>query len=254
MMHKFTISLISLLIVAFLTPTASSKKRRKKKRKPKTEVVQVSSIRLELLDTRLLSVPFGQPMSDTMTWIEGRVSQSYEPRFATALDARERDTLKHRMTREVEELRNKVVAFDGKVTGFEASVVQGEFEVNASESLLLFRDGNVDHYLFFSDGVLWKYARPLRMTDTFETRLAQWRADQGTPTATQEAGAVSFANAQWLGLDYSLRLEDRRLVSASDLLVIEWRKSTKAVNARRTAAREAAAKTTGETNLDSYFE
>jgi hypothetical protein len=253
MTHHTHISLISLLIVALLAPTASSKQRRKKKQKAPAEVVQASSIRLELIDTGLLSVPFGQPFAEVMTWIDGRVSQTYEPRFATALDARERDALNHRMRQEVAELRKKVVSFDGKTTGFEASVVQGEFEVNAGEELLLFRDGNIDHYLFFSDGVLWKYARPLRATDSFATRVSQWTADQGTPSATPSAGD-GFANVQWLGLDYAVRVDDRRLVSASDLLVIEWRKAHPAVQARRAAAREAAAKSQGESDLDSYLE
>jgi hypothetical protein len=252
-MHRFHISLFSILIVALLAPVASSKKRGKKSSKAKVTAVQASSIRLELVDTALLSVPFGQPMTHVMAWIEGRVSQSYEPRFATALDARERDTLKHRMSQQLAELRRKVVAFDGNVTGFEASVVQGEFAVNAAEMLLLFRDGNVDHYLFFSDGVLWKYARPLKVSDAFETRVAQWRADQGTPSQTQTAKA-GFASVQWSGLDYTMRLEDRRLVSASDLLVIEWRSSQAAVKARRAAAQTASGERQGESELDGYLE
>ena len=252
-MHKLYISLFSLLIVAFLTPTASSKKPRKKKRKGKVVAVQASSIRLELIDTGLLGIPFGAPTADVMKWIEGKLNQSYEPRFAAALDARERDTLRHRLRQEFSELQSKITKFDGDITGFEASVVQGEFAVGADESLLLFRDGMIDHYLFFSEGKLWKYARPLRKQDSFETRVAQWTADQGQPVAIA-ATANTFAGARWDGLDYAVRLEDRRLVTSSDLMVIEWRKSQDIVAKRRAAAKAAGAANAGQSELDSYLE
>ena len=252
-MHKLYTSLLSLLIVAFLTPTASSKKPRKKKRKGKVEAVQASSIRLELIDTGLLGVPLGSTTADAMKWIEGKLNQSYEPRFAAALDARERDTLRHRLRQEFLELQGKMTKFDGKITGFEASVVQGEFAVGAGESLLLFRDGTVDHYLFFSEGTLWKYARPLRPQDSFATRVAQWTADQGQPV-TVEATATTFAGVKWDGLDYAVRLEDRRLVTASDLLVIEWRKAQGAVAKRRASAKAEGAAGASQSELDSYLE
>ena len=186
-------------------------------------------------------------------WIGERITQVYEPRFKAALDARERDKLNHRMLGEIRALRDQVVVFDGKVTGFEASVVQGEFAANSKESILLFRDGTVDHYLFFSGGILWKYARPLRPTDAFGTRLMQWKADQGPPTAQREfGGAVN--GATWRGVDYILRVEDRRLVSAADLLVLEWRKVEGDVKARRDKARADDAASKSGDDLRGYIE
>ena len=138
-MKKLNIGLVGLVILAFTFPTAQAKKPKKaKQRKAKAELVVASSLRLELIDSSLLGVPFGKPVSEVMAWIEKRVGQSYEPKFAAALDARERDTLRHRMRQDLERLRQKIVPFEGQTTGFEASVVQGEFATHAKESLLLF--------------------------------------------------------------------------------------------------------------------
>ena len=249
-MLNFQILLITLLLLVIAAPVDAKKKSRKKSRKKnKVELVQAASLRLELIDTALLAVPFGRQVDEVMSWIEKRVGQAYEPRFAGALDARERDTLKHRMRLEISEIRNKIVTFDGQTTGFEASVVQGEFAVKARESLLLFRDGGTDHYLFFSEGVLWKYARPLSTAEGFKERAAGWIRDQGQP-AKREGTDVLV----WRGLDYTLRLENRRLVSASDLLIMEWNKARSDVDARREAARAAQGEATKESELDSYFE
>ena len=153
------------------------------------------------------------------------------------------------MRQDIDGLKRKIVSFDGQVTGFEASVVQGEFVAGAKESLLLFRDAGVDHYLFFSDGFLWKYARPLSPTDAFSVRASAWVRDQGEPTTRKPDESIV-----WLGAGHQLRLENRRLVSASDLLVVELLESMSEVEARRKAAMEAAAESSGESELDSYFE
>ena len=51
-----------------------------------------------------------------------------------------------------------------------------------------------------------------------------------------------------------MRLENRRLVSASDLLVLEMRKAKAAVDERRNKAKAEAGDQEGKDELDSYFE
>ena len=79
--------------------------------------------------------------------------------------------------------------------------------------------------------------------------MTRWVADQGEPTARQGEGGLS-----WKGAVYQLRLEDRRLVSASDLLVLEWREALDAVEELRKVASGQKGQSSAESELDSYFE
>ena len=114
---------------------------------------------------------------------------------------------------------------------------------------MLFRDATIDHYLFFTKDRLWKYARPLSTGAPFADRVTSWIRDQGEPSERRGEDVVV-----WQGADYLLRLENRRLVSASDLLVLELASAVEGVKALRKAAADAASKTQESSELDSYFE
>jgi hypothetical protein len=202
-----------------------------------------------------MDVPFGEDFGGVMTWVRGRIARSYEPRFKSALDVRERDKLRHRMQMEVGSIANQLVHFNGQRTGYEASVVQNEFVVGAEESLLLFREGELYHYLFFSGGKLWKYARPMRPTDSFSTLVRRWTTDQGR-TSAEELGGGVVTTATWTGAEHTLHLQNRRLVSASDLLVLESHTAAAGagVSDRRQKAETTNTANSNSDDLDSFIE
>ncbi|MGM0575734.1 MAG: hypothetical protein ACQEXJ_08410 [Myxococcota bacterium] len=185
-----------------------------------------SSVRLSLIDSGLERVPFGGDLDEVMTWVRARLQLEYGPRLRKALDASERADIRDRMEDRLEGIRDSVAHFDGRRTGYEVSIVAGEFVAGAEESLLPFREGGVEHYLFFTHGKLWKYARSLPVEgESFEHRYERFVSDHGRPqdVVEKDARGGGVSAATWIGPEVRMHLEDRRLMYRADLLVVEDR-------------------------------
>lgn len=182
-------------------------------------------LRLDLVAPELTTLPFDGDLDTALVWVRQRLDAVYGPRIKAALDTRERSRLRHAMADELRTLRDGLVSFDGSRTGYEVSIVAGEFVPGAEEQILLYREGQIDHYLFFSHGKLWKYARPLAAREPFPQRLATFLADQGEATEQTlgESDEDGVTAARWQGRRHILRLQDRRLLYSADLLVVEAR-------------------------------
>lgn len=180
-----------------------------------------ATLNLKLIDPFAESLPLGSDTETIFQWLRVRLDGVYGPRIKAALDANERSELRVQLSREMEALRSSVVRFDGNRTGFEVSVVAGEFAPGTGEGLLIYREGKEVHYLFLIQGRLWKYARPLPATEPFEQRVRKIETDAGQ--ATRSDGGGGRPDAAWTGLTTRLRLADRRVLYEADLLVVEDR-------------------------------
>lgn len=232
-LYRLALSLGGLVALALfvLGPGEADAKRPKgsKGKRAKTEVKTQVSLRLRRVDPALESLPFGGDVDKVVGWARERLEARYGPRMKSALDQRERGRFQQQMEEELEALVSRLVHFDGRRTGYEVSIVQGEFAAGAEESLLLFREGDLEHYFFFTRGVFYKYARPLKAPEgggTFDDRLSNFTSDQGEAVETVRAGDPMMGpikEATWQDELHQLRLRDRRLLFRSDVIYVEGR-------------------------------
>lgn len=181
------------------------------------------TIRLDLIDKALVDLPWDRSLAEVLKWCSTRLDEYYGPKIKAALDVRGRTNLHHKKQDEMRVLRDAVVPFDGRRTGYEVSIVAGEFVAGAEESLLVLRVGSLHHYLFFTYGKLWKYARPVKTTETFALLAERLAAEQGDPTTVKRRGGAAGIpeSLYWGGDQVNLRVIDKRLLYGADLFVIE---------------------------------
>lgn len=217
---------LALGFIISLAMDADARRRSRRDRNKRPTVV-----RLQRVAPEVATVPFGQGLDEVVNWAKVRLEGRYLPRLKNALDMHERAAVQMEFDRAVQTVQGALVPADGTRTGFEVSVVAGEFAPGVGESILLFRDGTTEHYFFFTEGALWKYARPLAGNTGYEARLAQYKADHGEPVATQ--GDSRGRAATWRDADVEVRLTERRRVFRSDLVVVTSRSLYETVIRRR---------------------
>jgi len=217
------------LVAGFVILSGTDSDARRRSRKDRAS--RTSVIRLQRVAPEVATVPFGQELDQVVNWARIRLEGRYLPRMKSALDMHERAAIQMEFDREVQKVRSGLVPADGTRTGFEVSVVAGQFAPGVGESVLLFRSGATEHYFFFTEGILWKYARPLAANTPYETRLADYERDHGDATAKKKA--PSGREALWRGKEIELQLIERRRVFRSDLVVVTARSQLKTVKRRR---------------------
>lgn len=114
-------------------------------------------------------------------------------------------------------IEDSLTPLRGERTGFEVSVVGGEFTSDNNESLLRVRDDIAQRYYFFVDDGLYKlvvaYDQDYIANVGFETFLSQATQRYGEPSATEYGrvrGEHVLAQASWRDGRSSLEINDRR--------------------------------------------
>lgn len=217
---------LALGLLMSLSVDADARRRSRRDRAKRPAVV-----RLQRVAPEVATVPLGQGLDAVVNWARIRLEGRYMPRLKNALDMHERAAVQMEFDRSVQAVQGALTPADGRRTGFEVSVIAGEFAPGVGEGILLFRDGSTEHYFFFTEGVLWKYARPLAGNKGYETRLAEYKNDHGEPASTQ--GDSRGRAATWRGTDVEVRLTERRRVFRTDLVVVTSRALHEVVVRRR---------------------
>ncbi|MFT7582120.1 MAG: hypothetical protein ACI9MR_003802 [Myxococcota bacterium] len=197
-----------------------------------------AAIDLRRIAPEVAELPFGEGIGGVTKWVQKRIERTYAPAIKAALDNDGRAKLRAQRDREVFEFRDGLIRFDGKRTGFEVSLVAGEYGVGSKETMLRFREHDSDHYFFFADGKFWKYARALAPEAPFANLVAKTSRDFGKPSRVDSAKADPDADARpikavWSSNDYTVRVADRRTVYGQDLLVVIDRRAGAGVAAAR---------------------
>ncbi len=197
-----------------------------------------------LVDASLKRLPFGKDIKAALRWVAWRMEHRAG---VPASVARKR----------VAELSKSVVAFDGTTkTELTTSVVGEEFAQKNDESVLVVHERSATHYLFFFQGKLYKYVRPVDVADSTFVRRVEWLAQRfGEPTATfsrEEDDALT--GAAWMAGALQTRIVDKRAAFQQDLFVIEDLPQVERVRAGRLGAIRAAARRRIDPDLQQFLE
>lgn len=186
-----------------------------------------AAIDLRRVDTSLVGLPFGGDADAVAGWVKERLERLYAPRLKSAVDDNERAKLRAQLDREVFDFRSRLVAFDGRRTGFEVSAIAGEFMAGTDEGLLVHKDAEGDHYFFLIGGKFWKYGRMLPADGPFADRIAAQAKRVGKPESVDStrdgSGEPAPVRATWSDERLRVRLWNRRLLYGYDLLLVDFR-------------------------------
>ena len=197
-------------------------------------IANAKSVRVRVLDSDLAKLPFGGTTDDALTWVDAKISSFFDPRLKAALDRSDRTAVTKAAKAKKAQVRSSLVEFKGQKTGLENSVLSGEFVHNAEESLIRYQEGNVDHYLLFTGGKLWKYIRALKAQGKFEDRVKEHSRDFGAPS-NLTSGKQGITQATWEGNKLILTIRNLRNIYGTDLLIVVNKKSWRAADERRKA-------------------
>lgn len=142
--------------------------------------------------------------------------QEFKEGSAKMRDPLLKERLRNRKVSEYTQIEKSYTRLSGKRTGYEVSVITGEFAPNNGESLLVVRESNAQKYFLFADGKLWKlvvaYNSEYIEGIGFEAFVEAVSRKYGEPDETvfdDESDGQSLARAVWRDDATELRLENK---------------------------------------------
>jgi len=186
---------------------------------------------------------WGTTRDDVLARFQTEIKERYRPQIAKATGAIEEDKLRAKMRDELVRLKDSLVEFDGKKTGWDVSFLKGEFTHHNDESLFAVNDDTSQNYYFFIHGKLWKWFKAFNAS-TFQGKTFDQFAEaiQGRYGKAQarEGEAASGAGKQkwleWQDTDTRLRAVDNTQFYGFYCLVFEHKETLRRLPELRTAA------------------
>ena len=227
-------------------PTA--KKAPAPKKPPPKKIVPVSAEKKKVLAELYAGFKFGMSKEDVLKVLQKQLDERYDEKIKATTDMMVQDRLRKEKKDELARVNSSYVAFDGKrTTGWDVSIVEGEFAHKTDESMLdrwENKDGkNQRRFFFFHDGKLWKMFISLDVSilpddkRNFETFQTVMQSKYGP-------GDVEPGLITWRTDEFDVRAVDKLKAYSTLALVIENPKVKKDL----VALREAKAEKKPETN------
>jgi len=133
------------------------------------------------LTPRLAAVPYSKKLPTLLKHIEKQIRASYADRIANTPDVSERDRLTAEIGVRLQAISDSHIGFTGQKTGYNVSVVAGEFAHNTAESMIVMPVGRSHDYFFFMKGALWKVVTTETTRQSFAVFLVNLTELYGKP-------------------------------------------------------------------------
>lgn len=188
------------------------------------------------LDPTWQGLGFGVKKEDVVTFLQNRIRLRVQTKLLETRDVRFQEALKREMEKELAQVGTDFVEFTGHRTGWDVSVVRGEFGHNTGEAMLHVQEGKEHFYFFFANGIFYKMVRS-RVDVPVAQVVEEAKRVYGAPSRIEyqdEATKTGIRAAEWDQGLLRLRVEDRtRLYQC---VVMRW--ALKDADDKITAERE----------------
>ena len=193
-------------------PYARGKKKKAKAKKEEVKVEDLKPVWPSPLDPGLLDavfkeLPFGKSTAEFLTALEERFAEQLKPVLRATLDSRERDGLKAKMAKALDEVKASFLEFKGQTTGYSVSVVGEEFKQNTGEALFKYAYSDNSAYFFLSGSKLWKLVVCTEAEADFASLLVKLATTYGDPTEIlhEDEEKTVPVTAGWRDTTFELR-------------------------------------------------
>jgi hypothetical protein len=228
----------SLLVSGAHPALAGASSKAKPKAAPTPKAPTISEEHKKALEELRGAYSFGMTKDDVLAVLAKQIDEAYADRLKSTTDVRKQDKLRAEKKKELADIKDTYMEFDGTVTGWDVSLIDTEFGHKNQESVLEYwenEDGKSQRrFFFFDDGVLYKMALSLDVSDipakdrTFETFKAAMEGRYG-------AGAMDAASITWSMGNYRVVAKDKLLRDKALMLVMSDVEAAAKVEGRRVA-------------------
>jgi hypothetical protein len=224
---------IPLVLAGLATPVVAkdppkkapvTKKAPEKKPPPKKAPPPVTAEKKKVLAELYGGFKFGMGKDEVLKILSKQLDERYDEKIKATTDVAVQDRLRKEKKDELARVNASYIAFDGKRSGWDVSIVEEEFAHKTGESMLdrwENKDGkNQRRFFFFHEGKLWKMFISLdvsilpddkRNFDTFKTVMTQ----------KYGPGDVEAAVITWTTDEFLVRAVDKLKAYSTLALVIE---------------------------------
>lgn len=177
-------------------------------------------------DARFEALPFDQGPDELIKAVEGMLQTSNRDRVREATDPHDRDRIQAELAGRVQAFRDSFIEFKGQKTGYNVSVVSGDFAHNAGEAMMVAPVGRSNDYFFFIRGALWKLVTTEVTKQSFPAFLVNLTQLYGAPSKVEYRdpdGKTDPVRAHWQDGDFSLEVRARPEYGA---ITLSWSRRT----------------------------
>lgn len=193
---------------------------------------------------------WGMTVDEVLAALSKQQSERVAPEMAKISDVYEQQRLRKQIKTEVDAVRRSLIKFEGQKTGWDVSIIEGEFLHKNGESMMLYRETDPasgrdqQRFFFFHDGKLYKQFIAFNMEaykgktfDDFRVAMESRYGKGATISRRDREGKVKVVGIGWRSGGTNLRALDLMQFYANFCLAF----SDASVDARLDAEREARA-------------
>jgi len=214
-----------------------------KKAAPK-KLTPVSAEHKKALASLFGQFKFGMSKDDVLKAISKQLDEQYDEKLKATTDIPTQDRL--RKEKKAELARVEFVAFEGKRTGWDVSIIEDEFAHNTGESMLVRWENeagkNQRRFFFFHDGKLWKMFVSLDVSILPEDKK-NFDTFKGVMQGKYGPADVDANVMTWYAGEFQVRAIDKLKSYDALALTIEDTRENKEVLALREAKKPPAQET-----------
>ncbi|HWU89008.1 MAG TPA: hypothetical protein VN253_17200 [Kofleriaceae bacterium] len=167
---------------------------------------------------------FGMSKDEVLGVLKKQLDQKYEEKIKATTDVRAQDTLRAEKKTELARVSSSYIAFDGKRTGWDVSIIEEEFAHNTGESMFERWENssgkNQRRFFFFHEGKLWKMLVSLDVSIIPEDKK-NFETFQGVMQGQYGPGDVEPGLITWRTDEFHVRAVDKLKIYDALALVIE---------------------------------
>lgn len=149
---------------ATFAPPAEAKRKPAKKKpappKPVEKLQPPNAAQKKALGELMGAFTFGMDKDQVIATLTKQVDERYAEQISATSDIYTQDRLRKEKQKEVTAIKKSYVAFDGKKSGWDVSLIDQEFAHKTGESMLMYWENaggkNQRRFFFFYEGKLWK--------------------------------------------------------------------------------------------------
>ena len=167
---------------------------------------------------------FGMSKDEIIVQLTKQIDERYAEQIKQTSDVYTQDKLRKEKQKEITRVKQSVVDFDGKKSGWDVSLIDEEFAHNTGESMLYYWENeggkNQRRFFFFHEGKLWK------MFLAFDTKqLSPESRNFGYFAALLEQrygkGKMEGDHVEWATPEFAVRAVDKMAFYGALGLLIE---------------------------------
>jgi hypothetical protein len=152
--------MVSFLLVSAAASAAGGEKPKTKKAEGKPTPVPAAN---EKAVSELLGPwKWGMSSDDVLAALQKQLGERRAPEIAKMTDVYAQNQARKQIKSDVENVRKSYIKFEGQKTGWDVSIIEGEFLHKNGEAMLQYRETDAasgreqDRFFFFKDDKLWK--------------------------------------------------------------------------------------------------